>query len=554
MANPGDAVHYRAISGDVYDAVLTSEPRMDSQRGGVCVGVEIALPGVREPVSMRRVESSGSSGSRRASSSASRGRRRRSMAKRNGDLKIETWPIGKVLPYAQNARLHSEAQILAVSKSIAEFGFVNPCLVDAGGVLIAGHCRVLASKLLGMKAVPVIRLGHLTELQARALRLADNALPEQATWSAPLLKIELNELAHLGYDMPLLGFEEYQLVQFMAAPPDPAAEIAPEPPVNPVTRAGDCWILGGAKGHRILCGDATSESDVAKCLAGAKPVLCVTDAPYGVDYDPDWRNRADRANGKPYGASAIGQVQNDDRIDWRAAYALFPGDVVYAWHADRHARDASESLEASGFVIRCQIIWAKPRFVISRGDYHWQHEPCWYAVRKGKGGRWSGDRSQTTLWAIEHQKSETGHGTQKPIECMKRPILNNSRQGEAVYDPFVGSGTTIIAAEITKRRALTLDIDPVYVDVAVERWAKFSGKEPRLESTGQTFAEVQEARYDGNADFAGSIKDGFAAVRQRVAAGAPGWKRGAGKPQRKGRPHAASPSPAKGKPADQAAK
>lgn len=171
------------------------------------------------------------------------------------------------------------------------------------------------------------------------------------------------------------------------------------------------------------------------------------------------------------------------------------------------------------------MIWAKPRFVISRGDYHWQHEPCWYAVRKGKPHRWSGDRSQATLWPIAHQKSDTGHGTQKPIECMRRPIENNSKAGDAVYDPFVGSGTSIIAAEMTRRRCLAIDVDPKYVDVAVERWAKFTGREPILEATGQTFAEVQDARYDKDADLSGSVADSLAAVCARKATGGPGWPR-----------------------------
>jgi DNA modification methylase len=162
-------------------------------------------------------------------------------------------------------------------------------------------------------------------------------------------------------------------------------------------------------------------------------------------------------------------VTNDDRADWREAWVLFPGEVAYCWHAGRHASNVQASLEAADFVIRSQIIWAKPRFVISRGDYHWQHEPCWYAVRKGGTGNWQGDRSQTTLWQIEHQKSETGHGTQKPIECMARPIQNNTAAGEYVYDPFVGSGTTLVACEKLGRIGLVCEIDPAYAAVTLER-------------------------------------------------------------------------------------
>lgn len=235
-------------------------------------------------------------------------------------LKIETWPIGKVLTYAKNARLHSDEQVDLVSKSIAEFGFVNPCLVDADGVLIAGHCRVLSAKKLGMKTVPVIRLGHLSEQQARALRIADNQLPMRATWDAELLRLEVSDLTLLGFDMPLLGFDTFQLNGIMTPPnageSDP--EIVPERPKKPIVRTGDLWLLG--EHHRLLCGDATNADDVAKVLGDDKPNLMVTDPPYGVDYDPDWRNRADRANGKPYGARAIGIVSNDDRGDWSAAW------------------------------------------------------------------------------------------------------------------------------------------------------------------------------------------------------------------------------------------
>ena len=167
---------------------------------------------------------------------------------------------------------------------------------------------------------------------------------------------------------------------------------------------------------------------------------------------------------------------NDDRADWREAWALFPGDVAYVWHGALHAATVAESLEASGFAVRAQIIWDKTRLVIGRGDYHWQHEPGWYAVRKGRKGHWAGDRKQTTVWAIPHRKSPTGHGTEKPVECMRRPIENNSSPGQAVYEPFSGSGTTIIAAEMTGRSCHAIELDPAYVDVAVTRWQDFTGQ------------------------------------------------------------------------------
>jgi DNA modification methylase len=349
-----------------------------------------------------------------------------------------------------------------------------PVLVDEAGTIIAGHGRVLAAAKLGLAEIPVMVACGWSEAQRRAYVIADNKLTDNAGWDEALLRLELADLEALGFDRLLTGFSADELAALSAGNPgltDP--DEVPEPPVEPIAKLGDVWQLGR---HRLVCGDATKAEDVAKALAGVRPHLMVTDPPYGVDYDPDWRNQADRANGKPYGASAIGLVENDDRSDWREAWTLFPGTVIYCWHAGRHASTVQASLEAGGFEIINQVIWAKDHFVISRGDYHWQHEPCWYAVRKGKKHQWAGDRSQSTLWQIAHPKSETGHGAQKPVECMKRPIENNSSPGQAVYDPFVGSGTTIIAAEMTGRACHALEINPAYVDVSIERWQNFTGE------------------------------------------------------------------------------
>jgi len=243
--------------------------------------------------------------------------------------------------------------------------------------------------------------------------------------------------------------------------------------------------------HRIICGDSTSADVVGKLLGDVKPHLMVTDPPYGVEYDAAWREKA----GVNVAGAAIGKVLNDSNADWRDAWALFPGDVAYVWHAGLYAGVVADSLDACGFVLRSQIIWAKSRLVISRGDYHWQHEPCWYAVRKGKVGHYDGGRKQTTLWQIDTPlKSETGHSTQKPVECMKRPIENNSSPGQAVYEPFSGSGTTIIAGEMTGRSVHAIELNPAYVDVAVKRWQDFTGEAATLDGDGRTFAEIEAER------------------------------------------------------------
>ena len=246
--------------------------------------------------------------------------------------------------------------------------------------------------------------------------------------------------------------------------------------------------------HRIICGDSTDADVVAKVLNGVKPHLMVTDPPYGVEYDADWRNKALRTDGSPIGGRAVGKVENDDRMTRAEAWSLFPGDVVYAWHGFRQCPILAGELVDAGFDLRALIAWVKNSAPISRGHYHHQHETCWYAVRGGETGHWNGDRKQTTVWQIDKpRKSETGHSTQKPIECMQRPIENNSSPGQAVYEPFSGSGTTIIAGEMTGRHVYAIELSPAYVDVAITRWQNFTGKQAVLESTGEPFPVAEAA-------------------------------------------------------------
>jgi hypothetical protein len=231
---------------------------------------------------------------------------------------------------------------------------------------------------------------------------------------------------------------------------------------------------------------------VKALLADAVPQLMVTDPPYGVKYDPAWRHRVGVNK-----SSRTGKVKNDDKVDWAEAWRLFPGSIAYVWHGALHATTVAESLAREGFGIRAQIIWAKERLVFGRGDYHWQHEPCWYAVRAK--GHWTGDRKQTTLWTIPSggQDAETRHGTQKPVECMRRPMLNHTRPGDAVYEPFLGSGTTLIAAEATGRVCFAVELDPIYVDVAVRRWQAFTGAQATLVADGRSFDDVATQRLPG---------------------------------------------------------
>ena len=403
-------------------------------------------------------------------------------------------PIAELVPYARNARTHTPAQVDQIAASIREWGWTNPVLIDEAGTIIAGHGRVMAAQKLKIADIPCLVASGWSDAQKRAYVLADNQLALNAGWDAELLKVEIGDLSAEGFDVGLMGFDAGFLDTLMADPgtdglTDP--DEVPETPLNPVTVTGDVWQLGR---HRLLCGDSTVATDVDKVLMGVRPLLMVTDPPYGVEYDSKWREDAmpekNTANG------ARGKVQNDDRADWREAWALFPGEVAYVWHAGNMAHVVAESLLAADLEIRAQIIWAKHQFVIGRGHYHPHHEPCWYAVRKKGTGHWAGDRKQSTLWQIDKpRKSETGHSTQKPVECMKRPIENNSTPGQAVYEPFSGSGTTIIAAEMTGRQCLAIELAPEYVDVAVKRWQAFTGKEATLDGTDRTFNEMQEERH-----------------------------------------------------------
>lgn len=430
-------------------------------------------------------------------------------------MEIVNRKIETLIPYANNSRTHSDAQVAQIAASLKEFGFTNPVLVDGDNGILAGHGRVLAARKLGMAEVPTISLAHLSKTQQKAYIIADNKLALNAGWNEELLSLEMSELNDEGFDLSLIGFNPDEIADLFGITlteglTDP--DDVPEPPVNPITVLGDVWLMGN---HRIVCGDSTDADTVAKALNGVKPHLMVTDPPYGVDYDPEWRKRSG-LNGK---TAAHGKVMNDDRADWREAWSLFPGNVAYVWHGERQLIDLAQQLIDCGFETRNLIVWGKNQLVIGRGHYHSQHETCWYAVRKNATGHWAGDRKQTTLWQIaKPSKSETGHGTQKPVECMQRPIENNSSPGQAVYEPFSGSGTTIMAGQLTGRSVHAIELNPAYVDVAVKRWQDFTGKEATLENDGRTFNEMCEVRYAGG-DWAknasGSHDDAVAAAHDQ---------------------------------------
>lgn len=390
--------------------------------------------------------------------------------------------VGDILPHPMNPKIHPEHQMAPLRGLLETVGKLDDLKAyrseRANGALVFfdGHGR----QALDIDAEWDVDIYDLTDAEA------DLAVAtfDPIGWQAEQSRVKLDELLRevsTGNDalMNLLTkqAEEAGIIPLNGNAPGAGGDDFDTTPEETQTRVmyGDLWQCGE---HRVLCGDSTKSEDVGRVMAGETPKLMVTDPPYGVEYDADWRNEAAEKGLISHAASRVGKVTADDRVDWSDAWRLFPGDVVYCWHADRHASEVQRSLEAAGFEMRSQIIWAKTVFAISRGHYHWQHEPCWYAFRSGQTAGWIGDRSQSTLWQIGWDKNvEGGHSTQKPVECMARAIRNH--EGD-VYDPFCGSGTTLIACERTNRKARVIEIEPKYVNVILSRWEAETGKVAQL--------------------------------------------------------------------------
>jgi len=406
-------------------------------------------------------------------------------------------PVVDLVLDPANARKHPERNLDAIAASLRRFGQRKPVVVQKAGMIVrAGNGTVTAARSLGWSHVAAVVVDE-ASVDATAFAIADNRTAELAEWDEPVLAGLLDSLPDEA--LPDTGFTEDDLRKLIASVEDRqiTEDDAPEPLPDPVSRMGDLWVMGE---HRLLCGDSTKPEDVTLCLGGAKPFIMVTDPPYGVEYDPEWRKDAAEKGLIGFGAKRLGVVANDDRADWTEAWTLFPGDVAYVWHGSTRAIEVGTDLLKAGFQIRSSIIWKKPLFAISRGHYHWQHEPCWYAVRKGRTSKWCGDRSQSTVWDVQTinmsganpDDAQTNHGTQKPVEIMARPIRNHGGKDDDVYEPFSGSGTTIIAAEQLGRKCYAIEIEPRYVDVGVRRWQKLTGKAATL--NGKTFAEVAAER------------------------------------------------------------
>jgi DNA modification methylase len=424
-------------------------------------------------------------------------------------MNIEVWPLARIQPCEKNARKIPQRAIDKVAASLQEYGWQQPIVVDKHGVIVVGHVRRLAALQLGWTEAPVHIADNLTPAQIRAYRLMDNRSHEETDWDLGLLLPELTEIGSLDFDLSLTGFDPAELDRLLLKPvDDETANQAPSLPEVAVSRPGDLWILGS---HRVLCGDSTSADAVRRLLLDRRPVLMVTDPPYGIELDSEWRDRAGLNGHGPAEPSYMKtrtaghtetKISNDTIYDWSPAFELVPSiEAAYVWHASKFTREVLDGLLRIGFVHHQQIIWNKGRAVLTRTPYWFAHEPCWF-VRK-KNTPWFGKPGEnTTVWDAASPKFIMGgsdedkfdHPTQKPVALMRKPILNHLRKGELVFDPFLGSGTTVAAAELTERVCCGMEIVPKYVDVIVTRWEQLTGNAAVLEGDGRTFAGIKAER------------------------------------------------------------
>lgn len=445
---------------------------------------------------------------------------------------IERIALETLVPYARNARTHSEAQVAQIAASIREFGFTNPVLVAGDNTIIAGHGRVMAARKLGLDVVPCLRLAHLTDAQRRTYILADNKLALNAGWDDELLALELGGLRDEGYDLGMTGFSVEEIDTLLLGDDDVDEQgltdddEAPAVQADYVSRLGDVWILGD---HRVMCGDSTSIDDVEKLCAGVPVDCCWTDPPYNVNYQ-----------------GTAGKIANDNMKDgdfrqflqdaFVSAFAVMrEGAPMYIAHADTEGYNFRGAFRDAGFKLSGCLIWVKPSLVLGRSDYQWRHEPILYGWKPGAAHSWYGGRAKTTVIEaedmpfrvmsdgsvqievgestlrisgeslqveellgttirVEKPKRSAEHPTMKPIDLVLGMLKNSSQRGDVVLDLFGGSGSTLIACQKSGRKARLMEFDPRFADVIVRRWQEFTGRKAHLEATGDAFDALKAKR------------------------------------------------------------
>lgn len=386
--------------------------------------------------------------------------------------RLELIAIDKLIPYANNARTHSEEQIKKIQASLREFGFINPVLIDKDCGIIAGHGRVEAAKREGMTEVPCVWVEHLTEAQKKAYILADNRLALDAGWDMDILKVELEELKEINFDLDLTGFDGEELSDLFGEESDEAVEDDYEValPEEPKTKAGDVYQLGR---HRLICGDSTDPKVIHKLMDSARVDLFLTDPPYNVDYEGKTKDNLKIMN-DTMGDDDFRQFLRD--AFFAADEVMKAGAVFYIWHADSEGYNFRGACHDVGWEVRQCLIWNKNCMVMGRQDYHWKHEPCLYGWKSGAGHLWSSDRKQTTILNFDRPSKSENHPTMKPVKLFDYQIQNNTKSEDIVLDTFAGSGTTVIACEQNGRTAYCCELDPKYCDVIIDRWEVLTGE------------------------------------------------------------------------------
>ena len=410
---------------------------------------------------------------------------------------IRITPVDNLIPYARNARTHSDEQVAQIAASIAEFGFTNPILTDGERGVIAGHGRLAAARKLGLKEVPVIELSYLTDTQKKAYILADNRLAMNAGWDDELLKLELTELKDADFDLDLMGFTSDELDRLINGDAGGGLtddDAVPETPKEPVSRPGDLWILGN---HRLLCGDSTMLSDVEKLMGNELADMAFTDPPYNVDYG---NNAKDKMRGKDRRIlnDALGDGFYQFLYDACVNLLMVTKGGCYVAMSSSELHTLQKAWLDAGGKWSTFIIWSKNTFTLGRADYQRQYEPILYGWKQGADHFWCGDRDQSDIWNYNKPRVNDLHPTMKPVELVERAIKNSSKSRDIVLDLFGGSGTTLIACEKTGRQARLMELDPKFVDVIVKRWEEYTGLQAVRQEDGVKFAELTTSADDAS--------------------------------------------------------
>jgi DNA modification methylase len=408
---------------------------------------------------------------------------------------LERVDVSALSGFAGNPRTHSEAQVKQIAASMREFGWTNPILVDATGTIIAGHGRLAAAKELGLQQVPVIRLGHLSDAQRKALVIADNQLALNAGWDEAALSVLIQELDAEKFELDILGFAADDLDRYLAGLDGEAAADAeegdlPEVPVTPTSQPGDLWILGN---HRLLCGDATVVTDVERLMDGQLADMVFCDPPYNVDYGNSAKDKM-RGKDRRILNDALGEGFYQFLYDASVNMLMVTKGACYICMSSSELHTLQKAFTDAGGKWSTFVIWAKNTFTLGRADYQRQYEPILYGWKQGADHYWCGARDQGDVWFVDKPRVNDLHPTMKPVELVERAIRNSSKSRDIVLDPFGGSGTTLIAAERTGRSARLLELDPKYVDVIIERWQNLTGGIAVVDGEDRTFDDLKATR------------------------------------------------------------